>query len=360
MSIERPIPEPRRRQIELESIVCRFGSTPAIDDVDLAIETGEFVALLGPSGSGKTTLLRILAGLEVPESGVVKIAGEDATGIPPNRRGIGFVFQNYALFRHMSVAGNIAFGLEVRPRRARPSRAEIRARVDELLHLVQLPGIGDRLPAQLSGGQQQRVALARALATEPRILLLDEPFGALDTQVRVELRLWLKELHRRVGVTAVFVTHDQHEALELADRVVVMRAGRIEQVGTPAEIYARPANPFVYEFLGDANKLACLVEQGLARVGTTPLGEAGGFPDGPATAWFRPEAVEIAPYGEGAMLPGRVAEITQIGPQGKILFEYDGTELAAVIAAAALPELGLRSGDRLSWLPREARIYREA
>jgi len=341
--------------IALDGITCRFGSTPAVDRVDLAIEAGEFVALLGPSGSGKTTLLRVLAGLEVPESGRVRIGGEDALTIPPNRRRIGFVFQNYALFRHMTVARNIAFGLDVRPARDRPARQDIARRVDELLELVQLPGYGKRYPMQLSGGQQQRVALARALAIEPKILLLDEPFGALDTKVRTELRVWLKALHRRLGITAVFVTHDQHEALELANRVVVMRSGRIEQVGTPAEIYAQPANEFVYGFLGEANRVRCLVENGTATLDGQVLGSAPGLPTGFAHAWFRPEDVEFQAAGRG--IDSIVVDISIVGSEARIQFEHDGATLSAKLGSGSLPGLGLRIGDRLSWRPRAASIY---
>jgi sulfate transport system ATP-binding protein len=235
--------------IEVQNISRRFGDYTALDDVDLKIESGELVSLLGPSGSGKTTLLRIIAGLERTDTGRVLLHGEDATHIPVRERRVGFVFQHYALFRHMSVFKNIAFGLNVRPRGTRPSKAEIRQRVHELLYLVQLEGLGDRYPAQLSGGQRQRVALARALAIEPRVLLLDEPFGALDARVRKDLRSWLKRLHEELHITSVFVTHDQEEALEIAHRVVVMNQARIEQVGTPQEIRAHPATPFVRSFL---------------------------------------------------------------------------------------------------------------
>ncbi len=236
--------------IEVQNITRQFGAYTALDGVDLKIETGELVSLLGPSGSGKTTLLRIIAGLERTDTGRVLLHGEDATDIPIRERRVGFVFQHYALFRHMSVFKNIAFGLNVRPRRERPSKASIRNRVHELLRLVQLDGLGDRYPAQLSGGQRQRVALARALAIEPRVLLLDEPFGALDARVRRDLRGWLKRLHEELHITSVFVTHDQEEALEVASRVVVMNHARIEQIGTPAEILSRPATPFVRDFLG--------------------------------------------------------------------------------------------------------------
>jgi sulfate transport system ATP-binding protein len=236
--------------IEVQNITRRFGDYTALEDVDLKIASGELVSLLGPSGSGKTTLLRIIAGLERTDTGRVLLHGEDATDIPVRERRVGFVFQHYALFRHMSVFKNVAFGLNVRPRRERPSKTAIRARVSDLLHLVQLDGLGERYPSQLSGGQRQRVALARALAIEPRVLLLDEPFGALDARVRKDLRGWLKRLHEELHITSVFVTHDQEEALEIADRVVVMNQARIEQIGTPGEILTQPATPFVREFLG--------------------------------------------------------------------------------------------------------------
>jgi sulfate transport system ATP-binding protein len=227
----------------------RFGATLAVDHVDMTIDRGEFVALLGPSGSGKTTLLRLIAGLDQPDGGTIEIAGRDATGVPPGERGIGLVFQHYALFRHMTVFENIAFGLRVRSRRTRPAPAVLKARVEELLALIQLEGIAARLPAQLSGGQRQRVALARALAVEPRILLLDEPFGALDRQVRHELRASLHDLHSRLGITTVLVTHDQDEAMALADRVLIFHQGRLEQDGTPDFIRTQPSSEFVREFL---------------------------------------------------------------------------------------------------------------
>lgn len=242
--------------IRLNGITKRFGDYPALHGIDLHIAPGEFIALLGPSGSGKTTLLRIIAGLEFQDSGQVLIEDQDVSAQPVAQRGVGFVFQHYALFRHMTVAENVAFGLNVRKRRDRPAKAVIKARAEELLRLVQLEGLGNRLPAQLSGGQRQRVALARALAIEPKLLLLDEPFGALDAKVRKDLRRWLRDLHKQMGLTSIFVTHDQEEALELADRVVVMDHGKIEQVGTPEEVYMRPATPFVASFVGENNTLA--------------------------------------------------------------------------------------------------------
>ena len=348
-------------QIEISQIVCRFGTTPAVDGVDLAVRQGEFLALLGPSGSGKTTLLRLIAGLENPESGVLKIDGVDATNLPPNKRGIGFVFQHYALFRHMSVARNIAFGLEIRGRAQRPPKAEIDRRVAELLELVQLPGLGKRYPAQLSGGQRQRVALARALAVEPRILLLDEPFGALDTKVRSELRVWLRSLHRRLGITIVFVTHDQEEAMELADRVVIMRQGKLEQEGTPAAVYAEPASPFGYRFLGAANSLPASIEGGIARTaaGGAYLGETDRG-DGAAAAWFRPHHVTvIAATGAPAdgFLPGVVTDIATTGPRVRVLIDYFGTSLSAEVATEEFAALGLALDRECRWRPNLIRCY---
>ena len=241
--------------IEIQHIDKHFGSFHALRDVNLHINTGELIALLGPSGCGKTTLLRIIAGLETPDTGSILFSGEDTTDVHVRERNVGFVFQHYALFRHLTVFENVAFGLRVKPRGQRPSEAVIRDKVHRLLDLVQLDWLADRYPAQLSGGQRQRIALARALAVEPKVLLLDEPFGALDAKVRKELRRWLARLHDEVHLTSVFVTHDQEEALEVADRVVIINKGVIEQVGTPAELLAKPASPFVYHFLGDSLSL---------------------------------------------------------------------------------------------------------
>jgi sulfate transport system ATP-binding protein len=241
--------------IRVNNVAKRFGAFQALKEINLQIEPGEFIALLGPSGSGKTTLLRIIAGLEFQDSGTVHLNGEDVSGRGAGDRGIGFVFQHYALFRHMTVAENVAFGLTVRKGKSRPTKAVIQERAAELLRLVQLEGLGSRFPGQLSGGQRQRVALARALAIEPKLLLLDEPFGALDAQVRKDLRRWLGQLHRQMGLTSIFVTHDQEEALELADRVVVMDHGVIEQIGTPEQVYMQPATPFVAQFVGESNRL---------------------------------------------------------------------------------------------------------
>src|SRR6476659_5299333 len=259
-------------KIALHEVTRRFGAFTALDNVNLDIHSGELVALLGPSGSGKTTLLRIIAGLDWPDQGEVHFDGEDALSRSVGERNVGFVFQNYALFRHMTVFENVAFGLRARPRRLRPTEAAIRARVNQLLELVQLGPLGQRLPNQLSGGQRQRIALARALAIEPRILLLDEPFGALDAKVRKELRRWLRQLHEEIHVTSVFVTHDQEEALEVADRVVVLDKGRIEQTGTPAQVYERPANAFVHECIGESVSVPVAIRGGTLQFKGLSLG----------------------------------------------------------------------------------------
>ena len=256
--------------IEICGVGKRFGNFVALDNIDLSIPTGELVALLGPSGCGKTTLLRIIAGMETADAGHVKFGGEEATHLHARERKVGFVFQHYALFKHMSVLDNITFGLRMRPRRQRPPAADIRKRGRDLLDLVQLDWLADRYPSQLSGGQRQRIALARALAVEPKVLLLDEPFGALDTKVRKELRRWLRRLHDEMHISSVFVTHDQEEALEVADRVVVMNQGRIEQIGTPDEVYSSPASPFVYQFLGNVNVFHSRLHGAWAEVGRDP------------------------------------------------------------------------------------------
>ncbi len=253
--------------IEIDHITKLFGTFRALDDVSLDLPRGELVALLGPSGCGKTTLLRIIAGLENADQGRVLLDGEDATEKHVRERQVGFVFQHYALFRHMSVFENVAFGLRVKPRRERPAEAEIRRRVNELLDLVQLGWLKDRFPAQLSGGQRQRIALARALAVEPHVLLLDEPFGALDAKVRKELRRWLRRLHDELHISSIFVTHDQEEALEVADRIVLMNKGRIEQIGSPRQIYEEPATSFAYSFIGNVNAFRGKVEGNFVRIG---------------------------------------------------------------------------------------------
>lgn len=274
-------------RIEVASVSRQFGDFQALRSVDLTVESGELVALLGPSGSGKTTLLRVIAGLDWPDTGDIRFNGSSTGGRPVGERQVGFVFQHYALFRHMTVFENVAFGLRVRPRGQRPPDGEIRERVDRLLQLVQIDWLADRMPAQLSGGQRQRVALARALAIEPSVLLLDEPFGALDAKVRKELRRWLRRLHEQLGMTSVFVTHDQEEALELADRVAILNQGRIEQIGTPDQVHDQPASAFVCGFVGEANSFEGQVNGGRFNAGALAL-PASGVRDGAAMAYVRP------------------------------------------------------------------------
>ncbi|BBF94020.1 sulfate/molybdate ABC transporter ATP-binding protein [Blastochloris tepida] len=301
-------------EIRAEGITKRFGEATVLADVDVHVHAGELVALLGPSGSGKTTLLRIFAGLEQPSAGRILLGGEDATQVPVQARGVGFMFQHYALFRHLTVAENIAYGLRVRPRASRPSNAAIRARVTELLDLVQLPGLERRYPAQLSGGQRQRVALARALAVDPKVLLLDEPFGALDAQVRRDLRRWLRDIHERTGHTTLFVTHDQDEALEIADRVAILDQGRLEQIGTPDEVYDHPATAFVAGFIGEAARLPVTAAGGVLRLGPHALALNGTrLADGPASLFVRPRDLVLA-AGRANALPANVVAVRRAGP----------------------------------------------
>ncbi len=310
--------------IMVEGINKRFGDFTALDNVSLEFPTGELVALLGPSGCGKTTLLRIIAGLEAADSGRVILEGEDTTDAHVRERQVGFVFQHYALFRHMSVFENIAFGLRVKKKRDRKPESELRAKVTELLKLVQLSHLADRLPSQLSGGQRQRVALARALAVEPRVLLLDEPFGALDAKVRKELRRWLRQLHEELHISSIFVTHDQEEALDVADRVVVMNHGRIEQIASPDEIYERPASSFVFGFLGSANSFRGVVDNGTLRVGAQrlPLAGSSAADGSEVVAFARPHELEIVkdagPGGAGSGQPGIPARISRIHAMGSM------------------------------------------
>ncbi|MDF5754305.1 sulfate ABC transporter ATP-binding protein [Spongiactinospora sp. TRM90649] len=307
--------------IEVRNVSKAFGVTPVLNDVSIDVSAGSLTALLGPSGGGKSTLLRVIAGLESPDSGTVVISGVDATALPPQRRDVGFVFQHYAAFKHMTVFKNVAFGLEIRKR----PKDEIRRRVRELLELVHLESFADRFPAQLSGGQRQRMALARALAVEPKVLLLDEPFGALDAQVRKELRSWLRRLHDEVHVTTVFVTHDQEEAIEVADTIVVLADGRVKQVGSPAEVYDNPADTFVMRFLG-------------------PVTELGG-------QLVRPHDIEIATAPEEGSVPATVSRILRLGFEVRVELQVDGQEVWAQATRSVVEGLELRSGQTVHVRP---------
>jgi sulfate/thiosulfate transport system ATP-binding protein len=324
-------------------------------DVSLDIAAGELVALLGPSGSGKTTLLRVIAGLNAPHRGAVYFDALNATSLSVQDRRVGFVFQNYALFKHMTVADNVAYGLRARPRASRPSKVQIAARVSELLELVQLEGLAERYPAQLSGGQRQRVALARALAIEPRVLLLDEPFGALDARVRKDLRRWLREIHQRTGLTTVFVTHDQDEAMELADRVVVLNEGRIEQVGSPDQLYDQPASPFVLSFVGEAVALPVTVSDGLVALAGRELHvDTHGLRDGRARVFFRPADIAIVEEGAGS-LEGRIESLRRTSSGVRATISIDGSDQLLEIdqELASASELGAKVPLSLS----NARVF---
>ena len=350
--------------IEIRHITKHFGAFRALNDVSLDIASGELVALLGPSGCGKTTLLRIIAGLESADAGSILFSGADTTDVHVRERQVGFVFQHYALFRHMTVAENVAFGLRVKPRGERPSEAQIRDKVMNLLKLVQLDWIADRFPSQLSGGQRQRIALARALAVEPKVLLLDEPFGALDAKVRKELRRWLRKLHDELHVTSIFVTHDQEEALEVADRVVLMNKGAVEQIGTPEEVYRRPATPFVYGFLGAVNFFHGRVDGDGLRVGDDRLPHgAGQFGQGAeVVAFARPHELDIVvepSAGEG--IAAQVSRILAFGVTARV--ELDGVNGAhgqhfeVEITRERVERLGLAEGQAVRLLPSHLSLF---
>ena len=340
--------------IEICGVGKRFGDFVALDNIDLNIPTGELVALLGPSGCGKTTLLRIIAGMETADAGYVKFAGDEATHLHARERKVGFVFQHYALFRHMSVFENVAFGLRVKPKGDRPSEVEIRRRVLDLLKLVQLDWLAERYPSQLSGGQRQRIALARALAVEPKVLLLDEPFGALDTKVRKELRRWLRRLHDEMHISSVFVTHDQEEALEVADRVVVMNHGRIEQIGTPDEVYSNPASPFVYQFLGNVNVFHSRVHGHWADVGADAA-ESG--PEGDALAFVRPHDIDIE-YGPVAGgLEATVQDVHAIGPLVRVELAHASELIEVELTRERALNLNLAKNQRVWLKPRQVKVF---
>jgi sulfate/thiosulfate transport system ATP-binding protein len=341
--------------LEIKGISKAYGRFPALKNVSLQAKDKEFLALLGPSGSGKTTLLRVLAGLEQPDAGEVRFADEDFLSLPVRRRKVGMVFQHYALFRHMTVAQNIAFGLTVRKRSEKPSKSEIADRVAHLLQLVQLEGLDKRFPSQLSGGQRQRVALARALAIEPKMLLLDEPFGALDAQVRRELRRWLRDLHDRAGVTTVFVTHDQEEALDLADRVAILKDGELIQLGTPNEVYEHPATPFVFDFLGQACRMPGVVQNGRLLVADWESEAPAGAAEGAVEVFFRPDEVAFAPA-DGAGLSALVRGVAQRGPDVRIDCVIEGETVELQAHGPTLP-LGVTPGLSVRIKPLRPQVY---
>jgi sulfate transport system ATP-binding protein len=344
--------------ITVKNVTKRFGNFLALDDVSLEVPGGSLLALLGPSGSGKTTLLRIISGLEVADEGTILYHDEDVTSAAVRERNVGFVFQHYALFRHMNVFDNVAFGLKVR----KAGKEHIRQRVLELLRLVQLEGLERSLPSQLSGGQRQRVALARALAAEPKVLLLDEPFGALDAKVRQELRQWLRRLHDELHVTSVFVTHDQEEAFEVADRVVIMSQGRIEQVGTPAEIFENPANPFVMDFLGNVNVFHGHVQHGRAKLGSLDIAapEYDGAEERAATAFIRSHELEILKSKNGR--PSLEAKVVHVNParpvvKVRVYSEAFGVVLNIDVSWEKYAELRIQTGDVVHVAPRQVRLF---
>jgi sulfate transport system ATP-binding protein len=341
--------------IEVRNVAKRWGSVVGLDDVSLHVDTGELVALLGPSGSGKTTLLRIIAGLETADRGHVFFAGEDATDARVRDRGVGFVFQHYALFKHMTVAENVAFGLRVMPSDRRPSESKIREKVEQLLDLVQLEGLAKRFPAQLSGGQTQRVALARALAVEPKVLLLDEPFGALDQRVREELRRRLRRLHDELRVTTVLVTHDQEEALEVSDRVMVMHRGRIEQAGTPTEIVDHPRSAFVNEFVGDVNALRGVVSEGSAHVGALVVPTTEHRAGTEVRVLIRTYDLKLWRDDHGI---ATVTHVSALGDRVKVSAKLDGAgELLAQFPRRSSLLRGVEPGCRVAVEVTQARIY---
>ncbi|HEY9813513.1 MAG TPA: sulfate/molybdate ABC transporter ATP-binding protein [Candidatus Sericytochromatia bacterium] len=330
--------------IIVENVSKQFGSFKAVDEVNIQIESGSLVALLGPSGSGKSSLLRLIAGLEMPDTGKIWLTGKDATYQSVQERNIGFVFQHYALFKHLTVRQNIAFGLDIR----KASKAKVKGRVEELLELIQLSGLGDRYPSQLSGGQRQRVALARSLAVEPQVLLLDEPFGALDAKVRKDLRAWLRRLHDEVHVTTVFVTHDQEEAMEVSDKIVVMNKGKVEQTGTPAEIYDHPASAFVMSFIGPVNVLPS----------TSHIFQGNGFESAHPEMYLRPHDVLIQTQQNGATVPAKVSRLIHLGweVQAELTLD-DGQVLMVHLTRERFDELKIEAQQRVFVKPKDAKSF---
>ncbi|WP_006786046.1 sulfate/molybdate ABC transporter ATP-binding protein [Thiorhodospira sibirica] len=348
--------------IELSDVGKHFGRFQVLDHIHLRFPAGRLSALLGPSGSGKTTLLRLIAGLESPDQGVIRFAGEDVSHLHVSRRQVGFVFQHYALFKHMTVFDNVAYGLKIKPWRERPSKPVIRKRVMALLELVQLAWAAKHLPAQLSGGQRQRIALARALAVEPRVLLLDEPFGALDAQVRAQLRAWLKQLHREIAVTTLFVTHDQEEALEISDHIVIMNQGRIEQSGSPQQVYDQPANPFVCTFLGQAHQISAHLRQGVIYCGDQVVGTAapGLSHEGAVRVYIRPHDIEVLPPDDTrSALTATLEQIAMIGPYVRLALRLHATQalIPADMTQARFAALHIAADNTVQLVIRKPHVF---
>lgn len=345
-------------KISVIDVTRRFGDFTALDQVNLEVRSGELLALLGPSGSGKTTLLRVIAGLDWPDEGEVRFDGENALSRAVGERHVGFVFQHYALFRHMTVFENVAFGLRARPRKFRPSEQEIRRRVGALLELVQLGWLAQRYPTQLSGGQRQRIALARALAIEPSVLLLDEPFGSLDAKVRKELRRWLRNLHTKIHLTSIFVTHDQEEAMEVADRVVVMDRGHIEQTGTPQQVYDHPRTAFVHEFIGESINLPVVIDGGNVRFQGQPIGlDAQGVADGKAILFARPFNMTILPASAEDNLKGIVRRVHGIGPGRRIEIALGSENAETIVEVDGQRSQQWRVGQQVGLRPEQYRLF---
>ncbi|MFJ7185724.1 sulfate/molybdate ABC transporter ATP-binding protein [Lysinibacillus xylanilyticus] len=347
--------------IQINNVSKKFGSFQALEDVSLHIQSGELVALLGPSGSGKTSLLRVIAGLETSDVGEILFDGQSMIDRHPKERNVGFVFQHYALFRHMTVFDNVAYGLKVRPRKTRPSKLEIKNKVMELLRLVKLENFSDRYPAQLSGGQRQRVALARALAVEPKVLLLDEPFGALDAKVRKELRRWLRKLHDDFHITSIFVTHDQEEALDVADRIVVMNNGKIEQIGSPDDVYTNPKSPFVYDFLGNVNLFKGRLHNGKLLHGEFAIDvpDVQVHTENQAVGYVRPHDIQIERTNVSGTVPVKVSHIHLLGPIVQVELRREDMDefLEAELTKEQFTNLQLKVGDHVFIKPKQLKVF---
>ncbi len=347
--------------IQIQNVSKRFGSFQALKDVSIDIQSGELIALLGPSGSGKTSLLRVIAGLEASDVGDILFDGQTITNRHPKERNVGFVFQHYALFRHMTVFDNVAYGLKVRPRKTRPSKEQMKKKVMELLQLVKLENFAGRYPTQLSGGQRQRVALARALAVEPKVLLLDEPFGALDAKVRKELRRWLRKLHDEFHITSIFVTHDQEEALDVADRIVVMNNGQIEQIGSPDEVYTHPKSPFVYDFLGNVNLFKGRLHNGKLTHGefTIDVPDSHAHTQEDAVGYVRPHDIQIKQTAISGTVPATVSHIHLLGPIVQIELRREDMDeyLEAELSKEQFHTLRLKVGDSVFVKPKQLKVF---